>query len=131
MPSPRLYDFIGFGDEVPGILALVSAAREHRRQTGSYPRSLLIFKGNGQIGIGGHLVRGRLSYLDRSHVPLNIRQSLGLGSFGDAPSLYKEFCDEPMLTKLPLIPIEQILFCGKCCQKPTSILWVGWKLLRW
>ena len=104
MPAPRLYDFIGFGDEVPGILALVSAAREHRRQTGSYPRGLLIFKGNGQMGIGGHLVRGRLSYLDRSHVPFNIRQSFGLGSFGDAPSLYKEFLRRADVDQIALDP---------------------------
>jgi FAD dependent oxidoreductase len=104
MPAPRLYDFIGFGDEVPGILALVAAAREHRRQTGSYPRSLLVFKGNEQLGIGGHLVRGRLSYLDRSHVPFNIRQSFGLGSFGDAPSLYKEFLRRADVDQIALDP---------------------------
>jgi FAD dependent oxidoreductase len=104
MPAPRIYDFIGFGDEVPGILALVSAAREHRRQTGSYPRGLLIFKGNGLVGIGGHLVRGRLSYLDRSHVPFDIRQSFGLGSFGDAPSLYKEFLRRADVDQVALDP---------------------------
>jgi FAD dependent oxidoreductase len=106
MPTPPLYDFIGFGDEVPGILALVSAAREHHRQTGSYPRSLLIFKGNGQLGIGGHLVRGKLAYLDRSHIDSNIRKSLGLADFGDATSLYKEFLRLTEVKKVALDPLK-------------------------
>jgi hypothetical protein len=104
MPSPRVYDFIGFGDEVPGILALVAAAREHQRQAGAFPRSLLIFKGDGGRGVGGHLVRGRLSYLDRSHVPLGIRQSLGLGNFGDAPALYEEFLQRAGVNQVALDP---------------------------
>ena len=66
--SSRSFDFVGFGDEVPGILALVSAAREYRRRTGSPARSALLLKGNEKDGVGGHLVRGRLAYLDRSRV---------------------------------------------------------------
>ncbi|MCU0567229.1 MAG: FAD-dependent oxidoreductase [Oculatellaceae cyanobacterium Prado106] len=103
-PVIRTYDFIGFGDEVPGILALVSAAREHRRQTGRFPRSLLIFKGNGQLGVGGHLVRGGLSYLDRSHVPLEVRQSLGLPSFGEPAAIYQEFLDRSGVDAIALDP---------------------------
>lgn len=87
----RTYDIIGFGDEVPGILTLVCAAREYRRRHDRYPRTLLLFKGNSQQGVGGHLVRGGLSYLDRSHVPLEIRQSLGLNTFGDPAAIYQEF----------------------------------------
>ncbi|XQQ06443.1 MAG: hypothetical protein EDM05_56355 [Leptolyngbya sp. IPPAS B-1204] len=33
----RSYDFICFGDEVPGILAIVTAAREYRRRTNRFP----------------------------------------------------------------------------------------------
>jgi hypothetical protein len=87
----RSYDLIVFGDEVPGILALVSAAREYRRQTGRTPRTLLMFKGNAQLGIGGHLVRGGLSYVDRSVVPNDIRRANQLDTFGDPSAIYKEF----------------------------------------
>lgn len=87
----RFYDFILFGDEVPGILALVSAAREYRRRFGYLPRSLVMFKSFSSEGVGGHLVRGRLAYLDRSSVPLGIRQAYQLDDFGDPPAIYKEF----------------------------------------
>lgn len=62
----RTYDIIAFGDELPGILSLICAAREYYRRTNQYPRSLLMFKGDSRLGVGGHLVRGGLSYLDRS-----------------------------------------------------------------
>lgn len=84
------YDFIAWGDEVPGILALVSAAREYHRQTGKSPRSLLMYHRSSRDGIGGHLVRGLLGYLDRSH-PDRVRDSCELSIFGDAPAIYKEF----------------------------------------
>jgi hypothetical protein len=87
----RTYDFIGFGDEVPGILALVAAAREYRRRMGVFPRSLLMLKGDSQQGIGGHLVRGGLAYLDRSQVPEQVRDRFGLPTFGDGSTLYGEF----------------------------------------
>lgn len=87
----RTYDFIGFGDEVPGILALVAAAREYRRRRGVLPRSLLMFKGDSQLGIGGHLVRGGLAYLDRSQIAPEIRDRYGLPTFGDGSALYNEF----------------------------------------
>jgi hypothetical protein len=89
--TERFYDFICFGDEVPGIMTIVSAAREYRRRFGYFPRSLVMFKSPSSLGVGGHLVRGRLAYLDRSSVPLSIRQSLNLDDFGDPPALYKEF----------------------------------------
>jgi FAD dependent oxidoreductase len=105
MPStPRSYDFIVFGDEVPGVLALVTAAREHRRQTGKYPRSLLLFKGNSLEGIGGHLVRGRLAYLDRSSVPPDLRRALGLDIFGDPSAIYKEFLQRSGVVRIALDP---------------------------
>jgi hypothetical protein len=90
MTNNYSYDFIGFGDEVPGVLALVCAAREYRRQTGQYPHSLLMFKRNSHEGIGGHLVRGKLGYLDRSH-PARQQDCCNLNVFGDAPAIYKEF----------------------------------------
>ena len=85
--ATRSYDLIGFGDEVPGILALVAAAREYRSRTGSYPKSVLMLRGNAQDGVGGHLVRGRLAYLDRSSVPIATRQSYYLENFGDPPAI--------------------------------------------
>lgn len=103
-PTPRSYDFICFGDEVPGILAIVTAAREYRRRTNSFPRSLVMFKGNSQEGVGGHLVRGRLAYLDRSSVPLDIRQRYQLGDFGDPPAIYQEFLTRVGVTKISLDP---------------------------
>jgi hypothetical protein len=88
--TTRSYDFVGFGDEVPGILALVCAAREYRARVGSYPRSLLIFKQSSLEGIGGHLVRGKLAYLDRCQAG-QAGQLAGVGLFGDPPAIYKEF----------------------------------------
>ena len=85
------YDIIGFGDEIPGVFAVISAAREYRRRTKKYPRILLMSKCNLQEGIGGHLVRGCLAYLDRSQIDSNLRQSLGLNAFGDPAAIYKEF----------------------------------------
>lgn len=87
----RTYDFIGFGDEVPGILTLVAAAREYRRRRGVLPRSLLMLKGDSRQGIGGHLVRGGLAYLDRSQIAPEIRDRFGLPTFGDGSTLYNEF----------------------------------------
>jgi FAD dependent oxidoreductase len=106
MPSypPRSYDLIVFGDEVPGVLALVSAAREHRRQTGQHPRSLLLFKGSSLEGIGGHLVRGKLAYLDRSSVPPDIRRTVGLDTFGDPSAIYQEFLQRSGVVRIALDP---------------------------
>ncbi|OKH34031.1 FAD-dependent oxidoreductase, partial [Calothrix sp. HK-06] len=108
MPSTntvtRTYDIIAFGDEVPGILALVCAAREHFRRTNKYPRSLLLFKGNSQLGIGGHLVRGGLSYLDRSVVPQPVRSQYGLAVYGDESNIYKEFLKRTGVVQVALDP---------------------------
>ncbi|MEM7555396.1 MAG: FAD-dependent oxidoreductase [Cyanobacteria bacterium P01_A01_bin.84] len=102
----REYDIICFGDEVPGILSLVCAGREYYRRTGKYPRSLLLFKGNSRLGIGGHLVRGGLSYLDRSAIPLQIRKQHDLDTFGDATAIYKEFLQLSGVEKIALDPIK-------------------------
>jgi hypothetical protein len=61
----RTYDIIAFGDELPGIISLICAAREYYCRTNRYRRSLLMLKVYSQKGVGGHLVRGGLSYLDR------------------------------------------------------------------
>ena len=100
----RSFDFVGFGDEVPGILALVSAAREYRRRTGSVPRSVLMLKGDAQDGVGGLLVRGRLAYLDRSSVPLTTRQTFSLDDFGDPPAIYKEFLHRSGVLRVAIDP---------------------------
>ncbi|GAB1544177.1 hypothetical protein NUACC21_68530 [Scytonema sp. NUACC21] len=100
----RAYDIICFGDEVPGILALVSAVREYNRQQNKYPRALLLSKGNPKVGIGGNLVRSRLSYLNRCVVPPAIRQSLDLDIFGDPPAIYKEFLQRAGVELIALDP---------------------------
>lgn len=100
----RYYDVIGFGDEVPGVLATISAAREYRRRTQKYPRVLLMSKANSHDGIGGHLVRGGLAYLDRSQVEYNLRKSLGLDIFGAPATLYKEFLQKAGVTDIALDP---------------------------
>ncbi|MGC9502797.1 FAD-dependent oxidoreductase [Baaleninema sp.] len=100
----QTFDFILFGDEVPGILGLVSAAREYHRQTGQFPRSLVLTKSNASLGLGGHLVRGELSYLDRSSIPYDLRQRYNLDSFGDPPSIYREFLDRAGVDWIALDP---------------------------
>jgi hypothetical protein len=100
----RSYDIICFGDEIPGILALVSAAREFYRKTNQYPRSLLLFKGNSKFGIGGHLVRGGLAYLDRSSVPISVQQERQLDTFGDSPAIYQEFLSKSGVEQIALDP---------------------------
>ncbi|MEG3894951.1 MULTISPECIES: FAD-dependent oxidoreductase [unclassified Microcoleus] len=100
----RSYDVIGFGDEVPGVLAVISAAREYRRRTKRYPRVLLMCKGNLQEGIGGHLVRGGLAYLDRSQISQELQKSLNLDTFGSPAAIYKEFLQKSGVTAIALDP---------------------------
>ncbi|MEM7726247.1 MAG: FAD-dependent oxidoreductase [Cyanobacteria bacterium P01_A01_bin.45] len=102
----RTYDIICFGDEVPGVLSLVCAGREYYRRTGRHPRSLLLFKGNSRLGIGGHLVRGGLSYLDRSAIPYAVRKQHHLDTFGDAPAIYDEFLQRSGVQLIALDPIK-------------------------
>jgi hypothetical protein len=99
---PRTYDVICFGDEVPGIMAMVAASREVNRRTGRRFKGLLMFKGNSQEGVGGHLVRGGLAYLDRSTVPPDVRRSLNLSPFGDPCSLYKELLQRAGVAQVAL-----------------------------
>lgn len=101
---PRTYDVIGFGDEVPGVLALVSAVREYRRRTSKALRILLMFKGNSQEGVGGHLVRGGLAYLDRCSLSAEIRQAYGLPTFGEPSAIYQEFLQRAGVAQIALDP---------------------------
>lgn len=102
----RSYDIIGFGDELPGVFAVVAAAREYRRRTNKYPRVLLLSKGDLQAGIGGHLIRGKLTYLDRTQVEKSVRDSLGLDAFGDPPAIYKEFLQKAGVRVVSLDPAK-------------------------
>jgi FAD dependent oxidoreductase len=88
---PRVYDLIVYGDEVPGILTLVAAGREYKRQTGKFLRTLLLIKASTQAGIGGHLVRGGLAYLDRSNMPVAMRTRGNAETFGYPVAIYQEF----------------------------------------
>lgn len=98
----RSYDVICFGDEVPGVLAVISASREYRRRTKRYPRILLMSKASLQEGIGGHLVRGGLAYLDRSQISEQLQQSLKLDTFGSPATIYKEFLQKSGVTAIAL-----------------------------
>lgn len=102
--NERFYDVIAFGDEIPGAFAAISAAREYRRRTRKYPGVLLMSKGSFKDGVGGHLVRGCLAYLDRSQIDQNLRQSLGLDTFGDPASIYKEFLQKAGVVTVGLDP---------------------------
>jgi FAD dependent oxidoreductase len=102
--APRSYDLIGFGDEVCGVLALICAAREYRRRTKKYARILLMSKGLLAQGIGGHLVRGRLAYLDRCQVEKDLREALNLDLFGDPPAIYREFLQRAGVVSIALDP---------------------------
>lgn len=104
--APRVYDMIGFGDEVPGVLALVSASREYQRRFKKKPRLLLMFKGDSQAGIGGHLVRGKLAYLDRSSIAAAVRKANNLPTFGDPAAIYKEFLERAGVAAIALDPIK-------------------------
>jgi hypothetical protein len=103
MAEERRYDLVVFGDEVPGVLAAVAAAREQRRR-GRPPRVLLLSPGPVGQGLGGHLVRGRLAYLDRSQIAAPVRQRLALPTFGDPPALYAEFLREAGVGTIALAP---------------------------
>jgi FAD dependent oxidoreductase len=101
-PTIRSYDVIVFGDEVPGVLAIVCAAKEYKRLTGKTLRTLVMSKANLKEGIGGHLVRGGLAYLDRCNVTATIRQSLGLSNFGDPSAIYKDFLKKAGVKEIAL-----------------------------
>lgn len=116
MPTPvKSYDIICFGDEVPGVLALVSAAQHHEfvHGVGRYPKTLLISKaplervGGIVQNLGGHLVRGWLAYLDRCCLPAGTTWEKLIGSPNrhDASSaIYRTFLDKAGVQKIALDP---------------------------
>ncbi len=82
------YDVIVFGDEVPGVMTALSVERELGKK-GLNHKIALITEGDTRKGLGGHLVRGGLAYLDRNQVPSNLRSQYG--TFGVPSRLYQEF----------------------------------------
>ncbi len=84
----KTYDVIVFGDQVPGVMTALQVKRELKKRNQA-ARVALITEGNVSTGIGGHLVRGGLAYLDRNQVPRDLRSQMG--AFAAASSLYQEF----------------------------------------
>lgn len=88
--NTKIYDVIVFGDEVPGVMTAIKVDRELKKR--NFPAKVaLITEGNIKAGIGGHLVRGGLEYLDRNQIPKDMQSRLG--RFAPASLLYQEFLD--------------------------------------
>lgn len=87
-PDANKYDVVVFGDEVPGVMTALKVQSElrSRRQSANVA---IITEGNANNGVGGHLVRGGLAYLDRNQVPSNLRAQYG--TFGRPSALYQDF----------------------------------------
>ncbi len=88
IPNAQGYDAIVFGDEVPGVMTALQLKRELGNR-GQSNQVALITEGDTAKGIGGHLVRGGLAYLDRNQVPPALRSQYGI--FGRPSRLYQEF----------------------------------------
>ena len=88
IPNARQYDVVVFGDEVPGVMTALKVQRELKRR-GQSDRVAIVTEGNVRNGVGGHLVRGGLAYLDRNQVPPDLRSQQG--TFGRPSPLYREF----------------------------------------
>ena len=84
----RQFDVVVFGDEVPGVMSALKVQQALAKR-GEPARVALVTEGNTDEGIGGHLVRGGLAYLDRNQVPQNMRSQYGI--FGRPSPLYQEF----------------------------------------
>jgi tetratricopeptide (TPR) repeat protein len=84
----KAYDVIVFGDEVPGVMTAIQVRRELQKRN-QPARVLLMTEGDTTQGIGGHLVRGGLAYLDRNQVPRDKWSTLG--KFAPASPLYRDF----------------------------------------
>ena len=82
------YDVIVFGDEVPGVMTALKVQSE-LQERGESSRVAIVTEGNTDSGIGGHLVRGGLAYLDRNQVPQQLRSQYGI--FGQPSRLYQDF----------------------------------------
>lgn len=90
LDNPQKYDVIIFGDEIPGVMTAIKVQRELAKRNGK-AKVALITEGDTKRGIGGHLVRGGLAYLDRNQVPRDMRGELG--TFGASSQLYQEFIE--------------------------------------
>ncbi len=88
LPGMKTYDVVVFGDQVPGVMTALKVKRELRKRNPK-ARVALITEGDTDKGIGGHLVRSGLGYLDRNQVPRDMRSKLG--TFAPASQLYQEF----------------------------------------
>jgi tetratricopeptide (TPR) repeat protein len=86
--NARSYDVIVFGDEVPGVMTALQVQRELKAR-GQSSEVAIVTEGDIAKGIGGHLIRGGLAYLDRNQVPSNLRSRYG--TFGQPSGLYQEF----------------------------------------
>ncbi len=101
LENPQEYDAIVFGDEVPGVMTAIKVKRELEKRNGQ-AKVALITEGDTSKGIGGHLGRGGLAYLDRNQVPRDMRDKLG--TFGASSQLYQEFID---LTGTEVIALDR------------------------
>ena len=88
IPNAQNYDVVVFGDEVPGVMTALKVQKELQKR-GQSDRVVVVTEGNTRHGIGGHLVRGGLAYLDRNQVPPDLRSRYGI--FGRPSPLYQEF----------------------------------------
>ena len=88
IPNARSYDTVVFGDEVPGVMTALKVKRELEAR-GHSSRVAIVTEGDTAQGIGGHLVRGGLAYLDRNQVPAKLQSQYGI--FGQPSRLYQEF----------------------------------------
>ncbi len=88
VPSAHNYDVVVFGDEIPGVMTALQVKRELKAR-GLDGHVALVTEGDTRKGIGGHLVRGGLAYLDRNQVPERLRSRYG--TFGQPSRLYKAF----------------------------------------
>jgi hypothetical protein len=99
--NTQFYDVVVFGDEVPGVMAAIQVQRELKKRKQS-ARVAIVTEGNTNVGIGGHLVRGGLAYLDRNQIPRDMR--FRLGKFFASSMLYQEFLN---ITKTEMIALDR------------------------
>ena len=103
IPNARRYDTIVFGDEVPGVMTALKVKRE-LQEKGQSSRVAIVTEGDTTQGIGGHLVRGGLAYLDRNQVPPNLRSQYG--TFGQPSRLYREFLE---VARVETIALDRLI----------------------
>jgi hypothetical protein len=64
MAEDNTYDYIVYGDELPGVISAIAFARDFKERTGEYPKVLLMRGVSPEDNVGGHVTNG-LGYLDR------------------------------------------------------------------